>query len=97
MPDAGPGVIGRRAQAVAQADGNRCPAPTLIELIYRLALRGRSCGQIARSVNHAGWLTKPVRRLASPAPLWIQVQSEDSVDNDYNDSVLAFMPTHGNG
>jgi hypothetical protein len=38
----------------------------LIELIFRLALRGRSCGQIARSVNKAGWLTKPVRRLASP-------------------------------
>jgi DNA invertase Pin-like site-specific DNA recombinase len=40
----------------------------LIELIFRLALRGRSCGQIARSVNKAGWLSKPVRRLASPRP-----------------------------
>jgi hypothetical protein len=29
--------------------------------------------------------------------MWIQVQSEDSVDNDYNDSVLAFAPTQGNG
>jgi Recombinase/Homing endonuclease associated repeat/Recombinase zinc beta ribbon domain len=37
-----------------------------IALIFRLALRGRSCGQIAKSVNKAGWLTKPVRRAASP-------------------------------
>jgi hypothetical protein len=33
----------------------------------------------------------------TPSGVWIQVQSEDSVDNDYNDSVLAFMPTQGNG
>lgn len=32
----------------------------------------------------------------TPGGVWIQVQSEDSVDNDYNDSVLAFMPLHGN-
>jgi DNA invertase Pin-like site-specific DNA recombinase len=42
------------------------PRQPLIELIFRLALRGRSCGQIATSVNRAGWLTKPVRRRASP-------------------------------
>jgi DNA invertase Pin-like site-specific DNA recombinase len=40
----------------------------LIELIFRLALRGRTCGQIARSVNKAGWLTKPVKGRSSPRP-----------------------------
>jgi DNA invertase Pin-like site-specific DNA recombinase len=40
----------------------------LIELVFRLALRGRSCGQIARSANEAGWLTKPVKRRSSPRP-----------------------------
>jgi hypothetical protein len=30
----------------------------LIEFVFRLALRGRTCGQIAKSVNDAGWLTK---------------------------------------
>ncbi len=38
----------------------------LFELIFRLALRGRSCGQIARAVNDRGWLTKPVRRIDRP-------------------------------
>jgi hypothetical protein len=38
----------------------------LIELIFRLALRGRNCGQIAASVNNAGWLTKPVKRTSNP-------------------------------
>ena len=40
----------------------------LIELIFRLALRGRSCGQIATSLNKAGWLTKPVSRRHAPRP-----------------------------
>ncbi len=40
----------------------------LIALIFRSALRGRSCGQIATRVNKAGWMTKPVRRGASPRP-----------------------------
>jgi Homing endonuclease associated repeat/Recombinase/Recombinase zinc beta ribbon domain len=38
----------------------------LIALIFRLALRGRTCGQIAKSVNDAGWLTKPAHRNATP-------------------------------
>jgi Recombinase zinc beta ribbon domain/Resolvase, N terminal domain/Recombinase len=40
----------------------------LIELIFRLALRGRNCGQIATSVNNAGWLTKPVKTQMTPVP-----------------------------
>jgi hypothetical protein len=31
--------------------------------------------------------------IETPSGMFIQVQSEDSVDNDYNDSVLAFVPT----
>jgi hypothetical protein len=38
----------------------------LIEVIFRLALRGRTCGQIAKSVNDAGWLTKPAHRNHAP-------------------------------
>jgi hypothetical protein len=38
----------------------------LIELIFRLSLRGRRSGQIAASVNNAGWLTKPIARGSSP-------------------------------
>jgi hypothetical protein len=40
----------------------------LIELIFRLALRGRTCGQIAKTVNAHGWLTKPVKRTDEPRP-----------------------------
>jgi recombinase/HNH endonuclease/recombinase-like zinc beta ribbon protein/resolvase-like protein len=40
----------------------------LFELLFRLALRGRSCGQIARTLNDRGWLTKPVRRIDHPRP-----------------------------
>src|SRR5262249_39825007 len=43
-----------------------------IELIFRLALRGRTSGQIAASVNNAGWLTKPIARHSSPAPFDIE-------------------------
>lgn len=33
--------------------------------------------------------------IETPIGMFIQIQSEDSVDNDYNDSVLAFVPvTH---
>ena len=44
----------------------------LIELIFRLALRGRTSGQIAASVNNAGWLTKPIARHSSPMPFDIE-------------------------
>ena len=40
----------------------------LFELIFRLALRGSNCGQIAKTVNNRGWLTKPVRRIDRPRP-----------------------------
>jgi Resolvase, N terminal domain/Homing endonuclease associated repeat/Recombinase zinc beta ribbon domain/Recombinase len=40
----------------------------LYELIFRLALRGRSPGQIATTVNRAGWLTKPVKRADAARP-----------------------------
>src|SRR5262249_3624469 len=44
-------------------DSERRP---VIELIFRLALRGRKCTQIARSLNDAGWLTKPNKRGRAP-------------------------------
>jgi site-specific DNA recombinase len=34
----------------------------VIEMIFRLALRGRGSGAIARALNRAGWRTKPVYR-----------------------------------
>ncbi len=40
----------------------------LLELIFRLALRGRSCGQIAATVNDAGWQTKMIQRRRPPRP-----------------------------
>jgi hypothetical protein len=40
----------------------------LFELLFRLALRGRTCGQIAASLNNRGWLTKPVKRIDRPRP-----------------------------
>lgn len=59
---------GYRRKAYLDARGELCKAmeldperQPLIELIFRLALRGRSCGQIAASVNDAGWLSKPAR------------------------------------
>jgi hypothetical protein len=48
-----------------ELDAERQP---LLELIFRLALRGRSCGQIARSANNAGWLTKRVQARRPPHP-----------------------------
>jgi hypothetical protein len=40
----------------------------LLELIFRLALRGRSPGQIAATVNNAGWQTKMIQRRRPPRP-----------------------------
>jgi hypothetical protein len=40
----------------------------LFELIFRLALRGRTCGQIAKTINDRGWHTKPVKRTDHPRP-----------------------------
>ena len=40
----------------------------LIELLFRLALRGRTPGQITATISDRGWLTKPVRRIDSPRP-----------------------------
>jgi hypothetical protein len=53
------GTIVRRVEI----DNDRRP---LIELIFRLLLRGKSSGVIARTVNDAGWLTKPNRRGSTP-------------------------------
>ena len=41
----------------------------LFRLIFRLAHRGATAGEIAREVNKAGWLTAPRKREYSPAPL----------------------------
>jgi DNA invertase Pin-like site-specific DNA recombinase len=38
----------------------------LIEMIFRLALRGKRSGAIAKAVNNAGWQTKPAHRHAVP-------------------------------
>jgi hypothetical protein len=40
----------------------------LFELVFRLARRGRTCGQIAKTLNDRGWLTKPVKRIDRPRP-----------------------------
>lgn len=37
----------------------------VIEMIFRLALRGRTSGQVAVSLNRRGWVTKPARRDAT--------------------------------
>jgi DNA invertase Pin-like site-specific DNA recombinase len=44
-------------------DPQRQPA---IELLFRLALRGKRSGAIARVLNDAGWLTKPRRKGSAP-------------------------------
>ncbi len=49
-----------------EIDPERRPA---IELIFRLALRGKSSGVIARALNDAGWLTRPRVRQGTPK-LW---------------------------
>lgn len=38
----------------------------LIEMIFRLALRGKRSGAIAKAVNNAGWRTKPAHKHALP-------------------------------
>jgi hypothetical protein len=48
-----------------ELDAERRP---LIELIFRLALRGRTTGQIAKSLNDAGWLTKQIQKRRPPRP-----------------------------
>jgi len=55
------GQITRRIEL----DSDRQPP---LELIFRLALRGRSCGQIACTLNSRGWETKPARRIDEPRP-----------------------------
>lgn len=42
----------------------------LIEMIFALALRGRSPRAIAAAVNRAGWMTKPLFRSKEPRP-WV--------------------------
>jgi Homing endonuclease associated repeat/Resolvase, N terminal domain/Recombinase/Recombinase zinc beta ribbon domain len=42
----------------------------VIELIFRLALRGRRPPAIARAVNRAGWLTKPSTRRGRVPQTW---------------------------
>jgi predicted transcriptional regulator len=54
-----------RVRKLLQIDPSR---RELLELIFRLARRGRTCGQIARTVNDRGWLTRPVKRDGSPRP-----------------------------
>ncbi|HEY2182495.1 MAG TPA: recombinase family protein [Solirubrobacteraceae bacterium] len=39
-----------------------------IELLFRLALKGKTSGEVARSLNDAGWLTKPRMRGRDPEP-----------------------------
>jgi DNA invertase Pin-like site-specific DNA recombinase len=40
----------------------------VIEMIFRLALRGKHTGEIARAVSEAGWLTKPLLKWQRPKP-----------------------------
>ena len=46
-------------------DEERRPA---IEMIFRMALRGKRSGAIARTLNDAGWQTRPLRRGCKPRP-----------------------------
>jgi hypothetical protein len=38
------------------------------ELLFRLALKGKTCGAVARALNDAGWLTKPREKGRTPEP-----------------------------
>lgn len=38
------------------------------ELLFRLALKGKTCGAVARALNEAGWLTKPREKGRTPEP-----------------------------
>lgn len=40
----------------------------VIAMMFRLALRGRSCRQIAVALNSRGWQTKAIRRIDRPRP-----------------------------
>ena len=40
----------------------------LFEMLFRLALRGKNSGAIARALNDAGWLTKPRLKGQRPQP-----------------------------
>lgn len=40
----------------------------VIEMIFRMALRGASMGAIARALNRKGWMTKPLFRRVGPKP-----------------------------
>jgi site-specific DNA recombinase len=40
----------------------------VLEMLFRLALRGKNSGVIARALNDAGWLTKPRRKDQEPRP-----------------------------
>lgn len=55
------GAVKRRLEI----DRERQP---LIELIFRLGLRGRTPGQITATVTNRRWLTKPARRPFGPRP-----------------------------
>jgi DNA invertase Pin-like site-specific DNA recombinase len=44
----------------------------VIEMIFRLALRGRTSGAIARAVNKAGWLTNPTVKGRVPQAWTVQ-------------------------
>jgi hypothetical protein len=44
----------------------------IIEMVFRLSLRGRTCGQIAASLNRRGWVTKPVKRKDQPRPFCVR-------------------------
>jgi len=48
-----------------QLDPERQPA---IELLFRLGLRGKTSGAIARALNEAGWRTKPRLKSRQPEP-----------------------------
>jgi DNA invertase Pin-like site-specific DNA recombinase len=48
-----------------EIDPERQPA---IAMLFRVALRGRTSGQVARALNNAGWLTKPHTKGAQPRP-----------------------------
>lgn len=52
----------------------------VIETVFRLALRGRGSGVIARALNDAGWLTKPLFRNSQPLP-WTGQRVREIVKN----------------
>ena len=75
------GTVERRLEF----DAERQP---LIELIFRLGLRGRTTGQIAATVNNRGWLTKPAVSGREPRPFTFSRIHKMLVDPRY--ASLAF-------